>query len=304
MCGQRASCHQRRAAHLVRRRRGGRASRSSRAWAACWCRSVMRWVARAWLSPHAGWSCCFPFLCLDAGADCRSMGADGQVELELGAEAPGLPADAEGTSIQHPPPSQHQRVGAARLRDDRKAQLDQRWGAAGGERRHDPPDSGGQDLQAFAVERPPPAPQDVNDVGATKHRVEVGVVGLQAGWVQLHGQDRQAGWLLEANDPNRWEFIEVDDPQAVPPPGDGPEPEFAPRESDTAVRWVDGPGANWTWIRSVGCGHMARRVRACDEPAQPLLQLGSISWHENPPRRVLTRTGSAMGCSWQMRPGP
>jgi len=56
-------------------------------------------------------------------------------------------------------------------------------GAVGGERRHDPPGSAGEDFQAFAAEGPPPVPQDVNGVGATKQGVGAGVLGLQAGWI-------------------------------------------------------------------------------------------------------------------------
>jgi hypothetical protein len=49
-----ASCHQLRTVH--RRRRGGRAPRTSRAWWACAWRWVMRCSASAWLSP-ACWLC-------------------------------------------------------------------------------------------------------------------------------------------------------------------------------------------------------------------------------------------------------
>jgi hypothetical protein len=54
VAGRLANCHQPRSVH--RWRRGGRAPPASRAWVACACRSVMRWVASAWLSP-ACWLC-------------------------------------------------------------------------------------------------------------------------------------------------------------------------------------------------------------------------------------------------------
>lgn len=66
----------------------------------------------------------------------------------------------------------------------------------------------GQDLQALAAQRPPPLLASGTDVGTSKH----GAVGLEACWIQGDGQDREAGWLLEADDPNRWQLIKVDDP--------------------------------------------------------------------------------------------
>jgi hypothetical protein len=35
-----------------------------------------------------------------------------------------------------------------------------------------------------------------------------------------------------------------------------------------------------------------------------MVELGLVSRHGGPPRRLLARTGWAMGWSWQMRPGP
>jgi hypothetical protein len=55
MPGRRANCHQPRTVHRLRRR-GGRAARTCRAWAASSCRSVMCWSASSWLSP-ACWLC-------------------------------------------------------------------------------------------------------------------------------------------------------------------------------------------------------------------------------------------------------
>jgi hypothetical protein len=55
MPGRRANCHQPRTVHRLRRR-GGRAARTCRAWAATSCRSVMCWSASSWLSP-ACWLC-------------------------------------------------------------------------------------------------------------------------------------------------------------------------------------------------------------------------------------------------------
>jgi hypothetical protein len=42
---------------------------------------------------------------------------------------------------------------------------------------------------------------------------------------------------------------------------------------------------------------MARHVRVDNAPAQQLAQLDRIGRHENPPRRVLTRTGCAIAWS-------
>jgi hypothetical protein len=61
---QRASCHQPRVAHRRCRRRDRRAPRTSRAWAACCRRWVMRWSARTWLSPACWLFMSFPFLWL------------------------------------------------------------------------------------------------------------------------------------------------------------------------------------------------------------------------------------------------
>jgi hypothetical protein len=205
-----------RPARVVRRCAGRPASRSAR---------------------HAGCASASPSL----SALVRALhlpGPHGQVEPDSG----GRPADAEGMSIQHPVSSQHQPVAAALLGVDLQAQLDQAGGAVGGERGHDPPGAAAQDLQALAAERPPPVSLDVEALRAAKPGIQIGVIGLDACRVQRHGQDRQIGWLLDLDDANRWELIEVDDPQAVQPTGDGPEPELGPDERDTAPRRVDGPG--------------------------------------------------------------
>jgi len=62
------------------------------------------------------------------------------------------------------------------------------------------------------------------------------VVGLDACWIQADGQNRQAGWLLEADDPDGWQLIEVDDPHTVPPTGDGPGPEA--RQANQTLLWA------------------------------------------------------------------
>ena len=76
------------------------------------------------------------FMALSAGVGLHSCGAHGQVEPDRGVEAPGPLADGQGPAIQHPPPPQHQPAGAALLKVDLQAQLDQPVGAVGGEGRH------------------------------------------------------------------------------------------------------------------------------------------------------------------------
>jgi hypothetical protein len=101
------------------------------------------------LARHAGCGC--PLMPLSAGAGFHSCGVHCQVQLDLGAEAPGPLANAEGPSIQHPPSSHYQPVAAARQSVDLQVEFNQACGACGGEGRHDPPGAVGQDFQAFAV---------------------------------------------------------------------------------------------------------------------------------------------------------
>jgi hypothetical protein len=179
---------------------------------------------------------------------CRSCGLHGQLQLDPGPDEHGPPAHAQGPSIQHAPTPQHQQVAAARGRVELQEQLDQACAAAGGEGRHDPPGHAGQDLQALTAQRPP----EPRDVGATALGMQVGRSPLRVRWIQDHGQDGAAGWLVEADDPDRWELIKADGPEAVPPTGRGPEPERARCDGDDAGARVDGPGASWEWMGSVG----------------------------------------------------
>jgi hypothetical protein len=247
----------------------------------------MRWAASSWLSP-ACWLCTYfpPFLWVRVRV-LHSPGVHRQVEPDPWREGRGGPGDAGPTSIQHPPSSQHQPVGVAGTAIDLEVQLDQAWGAVGGEGRHDPPAAAGQELQALAAQRPPPVPPDVHDIGATQHGVKVAVVGLDACRVQRDGQHRQAGCLLKADDPDRWKRIEVDDPKAVQPTGDGPAPQLAPRQRDAAAGRIDDPGPGWSWRRWVGGGD--RRLAALTEHR-----------HDNPRTSSVERwrTHGVAGTSW------
>jgi hypothetical protein len=101
---------------------------------------VMCWAASCWLSP-ACWLC----MCFTAGVlVLHSSGAHGQVDPDPGHEGRGRLGRVEPTSVRHPSSSQHQPVGAARLRVELQVQLDQAGAGTGGECRHDSPGAGGR----------------------------------------------------------------------------------------------------------------------------------------------------------------